>query len=116
MAGKELVSMDDNHLDDHVDEEIRSCLDWKCPKSFFTYAGAGSGKTYSLVKTLNFIQEQFGIELNIYSKQIAVITYTNAACNEILNRVSIAPSFLFLQFIAFYGNLFVHIRKISGFG
>ena len=45
MAGKELVSMDDNHLDDHVDEEIRSCLDWKCPKSFFTYAGAGSGKT-----------------------------------------------------------------------
>lgn len=22
MAGKELVSMDDNHLDDHVDEEM----------------------------------------------------------------------------------------------
>lgn len=87
MDGNKLVIIDDNHVDDHVDEEIQSCLDRKCPKSFFTYAGAGSGKTRSLVNTLNFIKEQFGVELNTYSKQVAVITYTNAACNEILNRV-----------------------------
>lgn len=111
MAGKELVSMDDNHLDDHVDEEIRSCLDWKCPKSFFTYAGAGSGKTYSLVKTLNFIQEQFGIELNIYSKQIAVITYTNAACNEILNRVEYSPIFFVSTIHSFLWELICPYQK-----
>lgn len=87
MDGNKLAIIDDNHVDDHVDEEIQSCLDRKCPKSFFTYAGAGSGKTRSLVNTLNFIKEQFGVELNTYSKQVAVITYTNAACNEILNRV-----------------------------
>lgn len=87
MDGNKLAIIDDNHVDDHVDEEIQSCLDRKCPKSFFTYAGAGSGKTRSLVNTLNFIREQFGVELNTYSKQVAVITYTNAACNEILNRV-----------------------------
>lgn len=87
MDGNKLDIIDDNHVDDHVDEEIQSCLDRKCPKSFFTYAGAGSGKTRSLVNTLNFIKKQFGVELNTYSKQVAVITYTNAACNEILNRV-----------------------------
>lgn len=106
-----MVSMDDNHLDDHVDEEIRSCLNWKCPKSFFTYAGAGSGKTRSLVNTLNFIQEQFGVELNIYSKQIAVITYTNAACNEILNRVEYSPVFFVSTIHSFLWELICPYQK-----
>ncbi|MBP3486842.1 MAG: ATP-dependent helicase [Roseburia sp.] len=92
MDGKKIV-MDDNHVDDHVDEEIQACFDRESPKSFFTYAGAGSGKTRSLVNTLNFIKEQFGIELNIYSRQVAVITYTNAACNNILDRVEHSPIF-----------------------
>lgn len=87
------VDMDDNHKDDHVEDEIQACFDRKSPKSFFTYAGAGSGKTYSLVNTLNFIKEQFGIGLNICSRQVAVITYTNAACNEILSRVEYSPLF-----------------------
>lgn len=85
--------MDDNHRDDHVDDEIQACFNRECPKSFFTYAGAGSGKTRSLVNTLNFIKEQFGVGLNIHSRQVAVITYTNAACNEILSRVEYSPIF-----------------------
>lgn len=92
MSVKEVV-MDDNHKDDHVEDEIQACFDRKSPKSFFTYAGAGSGKTYSLVNTLNFIKEQFGTGLNICSRQVAVITYTNAACNEILSRVEYSPLF-----------------------
>lgn len=92
MSVKEVV-MDDNHKDDHVEDEIQACFDRKSPKSFFTYAGAGSGKTYSLVNTLNFIKEQFGIGLNVCSRQVAVITYTNAACNEILSRVEYSPIF-----------------------
>lgn len=35
-----------------VDEEIYSCLDLDNPKSFFLFAGAGSGKTRSLVEAL----------------------------------------------------------------
>ncbi|GMA60347.1 AAA family ATPase [Alicyclobacillus fastidiosus] len=77
----------DNHMDDHVDEQIQKCFDNQMPKSFFTFAGAGSGKTTSLIKALTFLERQFGSDLSANSKQIAVITYTNAACNEILRRM-----------------------------
>ena len=42
----------DNCLDDKVDEELLACLNLQNPKSFFLFAGAGSGKTRSLVKVL----------------------------------------------------------------
>ena len=35
----------DDHVDDHVDDEIRNCFMSEPPKSFFMFAGAGSGKT-----------------------------------------------------------------------
>ena len=41
----------DNHIDDHVDKEIRNCFLEKPYKNFFVFAGAGSGKTRSLVNT-----------------------------------------------------------------
>ena len=34
-----------NNLDDEVEKEIENCLDLVSPKSFFLFAGAGSGKT-----------------------------------------------------------------------
>jgi len=43
----------DNNRDDGVDEIISKCLDPIKPKSFFLFAGAGSGKTRSLVKALS---------------------------------------------------------------
>ena len=36
--------IEDNHVDDHVDDEIINCLDLEKPKSFFLFAGAGVGK------------------------------------------------------------------------
>ena len=39
----------DDHVDDHVDDEIRNCFMSEPPKSFFMFAGAGSGKTRSLI-------------------------------------------------------------------
>jgi DNA helicase-2/ATP-dependent DNA helicase PcrA len=84
---EEQIIIDNNHIDDHVDVEIKACFNKDNPKSFFTFAGAGSGKTRSLVNTLSFLNNSIGSELAAYSKQIAVITYTNAACNEILRRV-----------------------------
>ncbi len=77
----------DDHVDDHVDEEIRQCFIQDSPKSFFTFAGAGSGKTRSLVNTLAFLKEYVGDKYLLLSKHIAVITYTNAACDEILRRI-----------------------------
>lgn len=39
--------IDDDHIDDSVDEQIKACLTLKNHKSFFLFAGAGSGKTRS---------------------------------------------------------------------
>jgi len=83
----------DNHVDDCVDEEIKLCFSKDNPKNFFMFAGAGSGKTRSLVNTLLFLDESIGKHLSTSAKQIAVITYTNAACDEILRRIQYKPLF-----------------------
>ena len=77
----------DDHVDDHVDEEIQRCFTKENPKCFFVFAGAGSGKTRSLIKTLTFLDKTLGDWLLTNRKQIAVITYTNAACDEISRRL-----------------------------
>jgi len=79
--------------DDNVDSEINECLNPKSPKSFFLYAGAGSGKTFSLVKALNAFKNRYGAELSKRGSKIAVITYTNAACDEIIERIDDDPLF-----------------------
>ena len=77
----------DDYVDDHVDREIESCFSASSPKNFFVFAGAGSGKTRSLINTLNFLDKEQGEKLLMKGKQIAVITYTNAACDERSRRL-----------------------------
>lgn len=77
----------DNHIDDHVDSEIEQFLSKDTPKCFFTFAGAGSGKTRSLIKALEYLRRYRHSEFSLRSRKIAVITYTNAACDTILNRI-----------------------------
>ena len=88
------TSLLDNHVDDHVDIEIQECLNSKPPKSFFMFAGAGSGKTRSLINTLEYLDKEKGHYLAERGKQIAVITYTNAACDEIRRRLQYKPIFM----------------------
>lgn len=83
----------DNHIDDHVDEEIKQCFDEKNHRSFFVFAGAGAGKTRSLVKLLKYLENNVSEKLTINAQKIAVITYTNAACEEILRRTDYNPIF-----------------------
>ena len=90
MMTKEMLLEDhyiDDYVDDHVDREIESCFSASSPKNFFVFAGAGSGKTRSLINTLNFLDKEQGEKLLMKGKQIAVITYTNAACDEISRRL-----------------------------
>ncbi len=77
----------DNHIDDSVDAEIYECIKLENSKSFFLFAGAGSGKTRSLVKVLQKFKENDGKKLNLYNQKVAIITYTNAACDEIKRRL-----------------------------
>ena len=83
----------DNHIDDHVDKEIQDCFSVDAPKCFFVFAGAGSGKTRSLINTLTFLDKERGESRLMNGKQIAVITYTNAACDEIYKRLQYKPIF-----------------------
>lgn len=82
-----VCSIIDDHMDDHVDAEIQECILATPPKSFFMFAGAGSGKTRSLINTLEYLDTQKGAYLMEHGKQVAVITYTNAACDEIERRL-----------------------------
>lgn len=65
-------------------ELIKKCIEKK--ESFVLEAGAGSGKTWTLVESLKYILDEYGTELKKYNQKIACITYTNIAKNEIIDR------------------------------
>lgn len=73
--------------DDMVDAGIRECLRIGSGKSFITFAGAGSGKTYSLKQALDFLKSQYSADFTRKGKQIAVVTFTNNAADEIKDRI-----------------------------
>lgn len=81
----------DDLTDAEADETIRGCLDLAAPRSFFLYAGAGSGKTRSLVQAVRDLCERQGHQLTLTGQKIAIITYTNAACDEIVQRLEFDP-------------------------
>ncbi|MBT9186126.1 UvrD-helicase domain-containing protein [Pectobacterium punjabense] len=74
-------------FDDGADTQIRACLNPSAPRSFFLYASAGSGKTRSLKNALDAFRAEHGALFRRLGKKIAVITYTNAAADEIAERV-----------------------------
>lgn len=82
---------ENDNADATVDATIRACLDLKAPSSFFLFAGAGSGKTRSLVEAIKYVRKQSGDELRRYGKRIGVITFTNAASDEIKRRLDFDP-------------------------
>lgn len=91
MMGTTLDEADANNIDAKVDLEISVCLDPHSPKSFFLFAGAGSGKTSSLVQALRFIQANHSRQFRLHGQRVAVITYTNKACDEIKHRTGFDP-------------------------
>lgn len=84
-----VASMDTR--DAHVDEEIAACLNLDTPKSFFLFAGAGSGKTRSLVTALQHVQMTLSERLRVKGQRVGVITFTNAASDEIKRRLLFDP-------------------------
>lgn len=80
-------SMTADNPDENVDVEIAKCLDLTSPKSFFLFAGAGSGKTRSLVAALQQIRRSSSEILRVKGQKVGVITYTNAASDEIKRRL-----------------------------
>jgi DNA helicase-2/ATP-dependent DNA helicase PcrA len=63
-------------------------------RSFRLEAGAGAGKTYSLVAALKTIITEKGTELMHAGQQVACITYTEVARLEIANEIEEHPAIL----------------------
>lgn len=72
-----------------ADQELEDCITNRT--SFLLDAGAGAGKTYSLVKVLQLILLNHGSELRAKGQRVACITFTNVAKNEIASRVNLDP-------------------------
>lgn len=79
--------------DTQADLDVRACLDRAPPRSFIMVAGAGSGKTTSLIKAIAHLAETRGSALRRAGQQIACITYTEVAAAEITADVGASPLF-----------------------
>jgi len=84
-----------NNRDAGVVEEICNYLTAVPPRSYFLFAGAGSGKTRTLVEVLRRMTGvvehkeggHFAKRLKMYGRSIRVITYTKNAVSVINNRL-----------------------------
>jgi DNA helicase-2/ATP-dependent DNA helicase PcrA len=79
--------------DTDADIELRGYLDAERRSSFVMIAGAGSGKTTSLVKALDHIGKKYGADLRRRGQQVACITYTDVAVGEIFGDLGDQPLF-----------------------
>lgn len=73
--------------DTQADLDLRACLDEHPSRSFVMVAGAGSGKTTSLVKALAHLGQTRRTALRTCGQRIACITYTEVAVAEIWGDV-----------------------------
>ena len=71
---------------DLVDQRIIETL--QNGRSFRVEAGAGSGKTYSLNKVIEWVQTNKEMEYSKKRQNVICITYTNAAVDVIRERIS----------------------------
>lgn len=80
-----------NKPDTQADIDLRNCLGNVPPRSFIMKAGAGSGKTTSLIKGLSSVIQIHGDKLKKSRQRVACITYTEIAAGEIWRDVGSDP-------------------------
>jgi DNA helicase-2/ATP-dependent DNA helicase PcrA len=72
-------------LADESDKKILGKL--SCKESFVVEAGAGAGKTYSLIKVVDWLLKNEKKSFKSRNQKVACITYTNAAVEVIKKRL-----------------------------
>lgn len=100
-----------------ADVQVQKCLEEH--RSFAMIAGAGSGKTSSLVEALGRIRDREGIALRRQGQRIACITFTKRAVEVIKTRlgfddiylVSTLHSFLWGQISRFHEDIREALRE-----
>lgn len=88
-----------------ADKKISACIDSET--SFSVIAGAGSGKTTSLVEALKRIREKHGREIRKNGQRVVCITYTNRAADVISSRLGFDDLFFVSTLHGFlWGEIF----------
>lgn len=77
--------------DTDADREIHACIAATPPQPFVVRAGAGSGKTTSLIKALDWVMSEHGVSMRARKQKVACITYTDLAAKQILADVNANP-------------------------
>jgi len=90
-------------------EQVKDCI--KTDKSFIVEAGAGSGKTWTLIESIKHILETQATALEKANQQIACITYTNVAKDEIIERIDNNPLVLVLTIHEFLWFVMKNYQK-----
>lgn len=91
-----------------ADQEIAECIAAK--QSFAMIAGAGSGKTTSLVTALKCIRDNYSSEMRRNSQKVACITYTKRAVEVIAARLEHDELYLISTLHSFLWN---EIKKFT---
>ena len=84
-------------------EKVYACIDER--KNFRVEAGAGAGKTHTLITALKYLIEKRGAELLRRNQHVACITYTNVAVKEIESRTDKHPAIVSSTIHSFCWNL-----------
>jgi DNA helicase-2/ATP-dependent DNA helicase PcrA len=108
-----------NKPDTQADIDLRNCIGSVPPRSFIMKAGAGSGKTTSLIKCLSSVIRMHGDKLKKTRQRVACITYTEIAAGEIwrdvgsdpLVHVSTIHSFMWLLAKPFQNDIRVWVSE-----
>jgi DNA helicase II / ATP-dependent DNA helicase PcrA len=90
-----------NSPDTAADIDIKACITALPPQPFVVRAGAGSGKTTSLIKAIEWVISTHGASMRVRKQKVACITYTELAASEILADVD--------------RNSLVHVSTIHSF-
>jgi DNA helicase-2/ATP-dependent DNA helicase PcrA len=101
----------DDQFDAGADELIAKCITTEPPSSFFLFAGAGSGKTRSLVDALDVIREKVGSRYRLNGRHVGVITFTNKARNEIKHRIQYDDLFIVSTIHSFAWSLIKGLNR-----
>jgi DNA helicase-2/ATP-dependent DNA helicase PcrA len=108
-----------NKPDTQADIDLRNRIGSVPPRSFIMKAGAGSGKTTSLIKCLSSVIRMHGDKLKKTRQRVACITYTEIAAGEIwrdvgsdpLVHVSTIHSFMWLLAKPFQNDIRVWVSE-----
>ncbi|MDH6112551.1 DNA helicase-2/ATP-dependent DNA helicase PcrA [Kitasatospora sp. MAP12-15] len=90
--------------------EIFIALDSR--RNFKLEAGAGAGKTHSLIDTLRHILNNRPTYLAREGQQVACVTYTNVARNEIVSRTDASPHVFASTIHGFLWEIISGFRKM----